>query len=250
MVDIHSHILYGLDDGPKEFETSLAMLRMAADGGTTDIVATPHSDLMYPFQPESVGDRIAELSRVEGLPRIHRGCELYLSFDNIHSVFDNPSTYTINGRSYLLVEFHNQTIAGNMGEVLRNMVGMGICPVIAHPERNPLLAKELSQVAEWVESGCRVQVTAQSFTGRFGKSAQHAARDLMRQDLVHFVASDAHDLTNRPPTLRPAFDIVCAEYGAERADAVFRANPAKVLSGESISLRQAPKKGRGWFKLW
>jgi len=251
MVDIHSHVLYGLDDGAKDKEMSIAMLRLAAANGTTDIVATPHSDLKYPFKPDEIEVQLAEFAKLDDVPRIHRGCDFHLSFDNIQDLFEHPLRYTINGHGYLLVEFANQAIPARIGDVLRRMLGMGICPVITHPERNALLANGLLQIAEWVESGCRVQVTAQSFAGRFGKSAQVAARNLMDRDLVHFVASDAHDLENRPPTLRAAFQSVSSEYGEERADALFRTNPAKVLTGQPVTIAaKGFAKPRQWFKLW
>ncbi len=251
MVDIHSHILYGLDDGAKDLDMSIAMLQMAAENGTTDIVATPHSDLKYPFQPDAITTQLAELASVAGLPRLHRGCDFHLSFDNIQDFLNHPLRYTINGHGFLLVEFANQAIPAGLGDVLSRMVGLGICPIITHPERNPLLAKSLSRLAGWVEAGCRVQVTGQSFSGRFGKLAEAVAWELMKQDLVHFVASDAHDLQDRPPTLSAAFELVRAQYGEERADALFRANPTKVLTGQPVPIQaKAATKPRQWFKLW
>ncbi len=251
MVDIHSHVLYGLDDGAKDLAMSIAMLRLAAESGTTDIVATPHSDLKYSFQPDAIAAQLAEFACMEDLPKIHRGCDFHLSFDNIHDLFNHPLRYTINGHGFLLVEFANQAIPVGIGDVLIRMLGMGICPIITHPERNPLLAKSLSRIAGWVNAGCRVQVTGQSFSGRFGKSAEAVAWELMRRDLVHFVASDAHDLEDRPPTLGPAFDLVRAKYGEERADTLFRTNPTRVLTGQPVLIQaKAATKPRQWFKLW
>ncbi len=251
MVDIHSHVLYGLDDGARDKDTSVAMLRMASAEGTSDIVATPHSDLKYSFQPEAVAAQIDELSQLEGIPRLHRGCDFHLSFDNIESLFDSPSRYTINGLAYLLVEFANQAIPKGFGEVLSRMLDKGIWPIITHPERNPLLAKDIPRLAEWVKLGCLIQVTGQSFTGRFGRKAARAVQDLMRHNLVHFVASDAHDLQNRPPTLKPAFAFVKEEYGEHTAHALFYTNPAMVLTGQAVATTpEAAPKNRGWFKLW
>lgn len=251
MVDIHSHVLYGLDDGAQDRETSVAMLRMAAAYGTSDIVATPHSDLKFPFQPDAIAAQIAELSRFDAIPRLHRGCDFHLSFDNIQDLFEHPFRYTINGHGYLLVEFANQAIPEGIGDVLERMVDRGICPVITHPERNPLLAKDIPRVAEWVKLGCRVQVTGQSFTGRFGRKAALATQEFMRRNLVHFVASDAHDLEHRPPTLKLAFHFVQEEYGDETAHALFYTNPALVLTGQPVSAApEATPKKRRWFKLW
>ena len=105
MMDIHSHVVWGLDDGAAGMEQSLEMLRAAAESGTTDIVATPHSNAAFAYQAELLEERIGELaSRTDGKPLIHRGCDLHLSVDNIDEVLRRPSRYSINGKQYLLVE--------------------------------------------------------------------------------------------------------------------------------------------------
>src|SRR5712692_10001571 len=104
MVDIHSHILSGLDDGPATLEESVAMVRMAAESGTTDIVATPHANLEYAFQPELVDRKIAELSEASGgALGIHRGCDFHLYYENIQRALADPGLYAINGKRYVLV---------------------------------------------------------------------------------------------------------------------------------------------------
>src|SRR4051812_12874768 len=105
MIDIHSHVLWGVDDGASSLEESLDMLRMAADCGTTDIVATPHANSKYPFDAELLNLRYVELAeRHTGLPRVHRGCDFHLSAGNIEDALVNPAKYTINGGRYLMVE--------------------------------------------------------------------------------------------------------------------------------------------------
>src|ERR1035438_7937076 len=101
MVDIHSHILWGLDDGARTLEQSLAMMQIAGASGTTDIVATPHANFRYSFQPALVAQRIEEISAGGGQPIVHRGCELHLTFDNIQDALQNPAKYAINGGRYL-----------------------------------------------------------------------------------------------------------------------------------------------------
>jgi protein-tyrosine phosphatase len=250
MVDIHSHFLYGLDDGAQDRDTSIAMLRMAFDNGTTDIVATPHSDLTYSFQPESILAQLHDLGALEGVPRLHRGCDFHLSFDNIQDCHQHPFKYTVSGKRYLLVEFDNRMVPANIGEVFRRMAEDGITPIITHPERNPLLRKRLPDLALWVQSGCAIQVTAQSLLGGFGQSAEQFAHDLLARGLVHFLASDAHDLHRRPPTLRDAFERVKAQYGLGLAELLLTGNPGAVLTGEPIQAPPTTKNARRWFKLW
>lgn len=234
MIDIHSHILWGLDDGANEYDESIAMLRIAAEFGTTDIVATPHSDLRYAFRPEVMKERIAQLTASSGIPRIHKGCDFHLTFDNIQEAFAFPSKYTINGFSYLLVELAEAFIPRSLDEILRRFVLRGIVPVITHPERNLLLRKDLTRLEKWVSFGCAVQVTAQSLEDRFGKQATRSAWSMLKKGLVHVIASDAHDVKHRPPRLDIARSVLTEALGAGAATLLLVENPAAILTGAPI----------------
>ena len=248
-VDIHSHILYGLDDGAQTLEQSVAMLEMAASGGTTDIVATPHSDLRFPFQPEAIAERVGELNLALGRRiRVHHGCDFHLHFDNIQDCLANPGKYTINHKRYLMVEFADSAIPPTIKEVFGRMLDLDITPVITHPERNPLLQQRMEEIADWVRSGCLAQVTAQSFFERFGKRARQAAEELMERRLVHFVASDAHDTEDRTPLLGEAYAHVVNRYGATKADLLFSVHPRAVLTGQYLEVEEpAQVKKKRWF---
>ncbi len=254
MVDIHSHIVYGVDDGAKTLETSLAMLEIAAASGTTDIVATPHSDLRFEYNAELIQERIAEMQEAMGdRIRIHRGCDFHLHFDNIRNCEKDRSRFTINGKRYLMVEFSETHIPPTIPEVFRDMIRREITPVITHPERNALLMARVPDLVEWVRFGCLIQVTAQSFTGRFGKKAEEACRRLMRQRLVHFVASDAHDTEWRPPDMRKAREHVEAEYGSDAAELLFTIHPQIALTGEYLECEDPDDTERlpkPWYKFW
>jgi protein-tyrosine phosphatase len=114
------------------------------------------------------------------------------------------------------------------------MRAAGMTPIITHPERNQLLHVRLKTIQAWVENECLVQVTAQSFLGRFGKRAKDFAGDLMRRGLVHFVASDAHDSGDRSPSLAEAYRYIASTYGPNQAERLFVENPMVILLGESI----------------
>ena len=253
MVDIHSHIVYGVDDGAKTLENSVAMLEMAAQCGTTDIVATPHSDNKYQYDAELITARIAEMQAAMGdRIRIHKGCDFHLHFDNIRRCEEDRSRFTINGKRYLMVEFADAHIPKNIDYVFQDMLRRDITPVITHPERNNLLMGRVNEMIEWVRFGCLVQVTAQSFTGRFGKKAEEGARRLMRQNMVHFVASDAHDTEWRPPDLREARLLVSTEYGESTAVRLFETHPRMTLTGEYIECDdpEDPEEPKPWYKFW
>jgi protein-tyrosine phosphatase len=252
-VDIHSHILWGLDDGAQDLKMSLEMLRIAAESGTSDIVATPHSNLQFDFQPDVIDARIRQLSLGPGpQPRIHWGCDFHLHFDNIADCLAHPTKYTINHLRYLMVEFSDLSIPPSTTQVFERMLQTGITPIITHPERNPLLMNKPGRLVEWIHAGCLLQVTAQSFLGRFGRQPQNAAGDLMSRGMVHFIASDAHDSVDRPPDLMPAFSLIVKRHGQETAQRLFITNPAATLTGEQIQVEMpaAPETRRRWFSFW
>jgi protein-tyrosine phosphatase len=231
---------------------SLEMLRIAAESGTVDIVATPHSDLQYAFQPDAMERKIAELSAAPGpKPRLHTGCDFHLHFDNIQDCIAHPDKYTINHKRYLMVEFPDSNIAKSSSQVFDRLQQADITPVITHPERNALLMHQPAQLLQWVSAGCLVQVTAQSFLGRFGKHAQSAAEDMMSRGLVHFIASDAHDPEFRPPILKAAFELIAAKYGEDTAVRLFITHPAATLTGEYLEIEiPEPEQRRKWYQLW
>lgn len=255
MIDIHSHILPGVDDGAQTIEDSVAMLKMAAADGITDIVATPHCNHQYKFEPETIEQKISELvAAMDGSIRIHRGCDFHLSFDNIQDAFVNPARYTINHKRYLLVEFSDLLVPRTTDEVFFRMLSQGTIPVITHPERNPLLQKRIEKLKGWVDAGCLVQVTAQSVLGRFGKSAKAASDALLQQNLVHFIATDAHDIKFRPPQMHEAYALVARTHGARRAQLLFERNPGAALTGADTVNTDEPVASSGpekkWYRFW
>jgi protein-tyrosine phosphatase len=251
MIDIHSHILPDLDDGSHSPEESLAMLKMAAAAGTTDIVASPHANHEYHFDPGLVEEKIADLQAAIGdTLQIHYGCDFQLTPENIEDAIRWPKKYSINHRGYLLVEFSDFLIPKTTAEIFARMARAGLCPIVTHPERNQLLQARLPEIAEWVAEGALVQVTAQSMLGLFGKSAKSAAHELMMNGMVHFLASDAHDLKYRTTALDAAFRYVEATFGAEAALRVFEENPRAVVAGVPVNPVPYALKKRKWFGLW
>jgi protein-tyrosine phosphatase len=251
-VDIHSHILSGLDDGAMNLEESIAMLRLAADSGTSDIVATPHANFDYPFVPDLIGRKIAELQDAVGpRPRIHRGCDFHLTAGNIQDALANPAKYAINHLSYLLVEFSDVLIPRNTQEVFDRLIGAGLTPIVTHPERNALLRDRLDVLQSWIEDGALMQVTAGSFLGAFGRAAKSAAAELMNRNMVHFIASDAHDTKGRTPVLRGAYQYVANTWSSRIAKLLFTTAPEAVITGREILLLdpEPALRERKWYRL-
>lgn len=253
MIDLHTHVLAGVDDGASSLEESVRMVRVAAETGTTDLVATPHANLQYPFDPEVVRQKLAELAGACGQAvRLHAGCDFHFYFDNIQDALAHPTKYTINHRQYLLVEFSDLLIVKTTDELLARMQEAGMVPIITHPERNFLLHWRLERIRKWVEQGCLVQVTAQSFLGRFGREARGVCRELTRRGLVHFVASDGHDSQDRPPRLDLAYRHIVKRYGAAVAERLLLSNPRAILAGKPLpeAPEAEPAPPRKWPRFW
>ncbi len=235
MVDIHCHILPGLDDGPDGIETSLQMADAAIADGITHVVATPHANDSFAYDPEIIRQRRDELQeRIGDRLQLLIGCDFHLSYENLQAVHKDPSRFAINQKTYLLVEFADFSIPPTMDKALKELLMKGLRPIITHPERNPILIGNRARVTAWVQEGCYAQVTAGSLVGRFGKRAQDAAEAWLDEGAVHFVASDAHNLTSRPLQLRPAYDKVAARKGEPVARALFRENPMAAVEGSSL----------------
>lgn len=214
------------------------MVHMAAEHGTTDLVCTPHANPTYPFDPSRNRERLAQLQADAGPGlRLYLGCDFHLSYDNIQDAVANPRKYTIDQKSYLLVEFSDLLIFHNTAEIFGRLAEAGMTPIITHPERNDLLRQRIEKIAEWVEAGAKVQVTANSLTGTFGRRAEAFARDLLNRHLVHVIASDAHDCKHRPPVMDTAYQWLRDNYNDALAETLCITNPGAALRGTAM---QAP----------
>jgi len=235
LIDIHSHVLPGVDDGAPDLETAVRMCRMAAESGTTDLAATPHNNLRYPWNEAAVRRGFEELRKAVGdLLHLHLGCDLHLSFDNIGAALEDPARYSINGNGYVLVEFSDSMLIQGTAGIFARFRQAGLRPVVTHPERNHHLRRNLRRLSAWVERGCLFQITGQSLLGHFGERARDAALQMMDAGLVHFVASDGHSLDGRPPVLREALDFVLYRWGEAAAQRLFIDHPWAALWGEKI----------------
>jgi len=235
MVDIHCHLLPGLDDGPKSLDETLEMAEMAIADGITHVVATPHANDEFHFTPDLVRQRRDEIqARLGDRLTVATGCDLHLSFENLQDVHMNPTRYTINQKSYLLVEFADFAIPPNIDETLHRLQLARLWPVITHPERNGLIRARPERLHRWIHQGCYVQVTAQSLLGGFGQRTQRVVEAWLEEGRIHFIASDAHNLNSRPLRLRPAFDVVAKRRGEAVAKALFHDNPLAAFEGRPL----------------
>ena len=229
------------------------MVRMAASSGTTDLVATPHANPQYQFDPQVIAVRLAEIqAQVGDTIRLYSGCDFHLSYDNIQDAIENPAKYTIDHKNYLLVEFSDLIIFNNTTEIFERLMDAGMIPVITHPERNSLLRQRLDQLAKWVSDGARVQVTSQSLTGDFGKRAEEFSRVLLDRGLIHVIASDAHDCERRPPSMQQAYSWIEKNYSKDLAQLLWVTNPGATLTGADMQVPERDERGVGrkWYQIW
>jgi protein-tyrosine phosphatase len=244
MVDIHHHLLWGLDDGSKDLEMSVAMARASAADGVTHIVCTPHANGTYAYVPEVNKAKVAELQArldADGVPvKVGLGCDFHLSYDNIVDAKADPARFSVNGLGYLMVEIPDYGVPRGLTETFYELQLVGLTPVLTHPERNPTLQQDMARLGEWMRGGVLVQVTGDSVTGRMGKTAQKVAHQLLEKRWVHFLATDAHNLSSRPPRLSEARDLVAKKYGEAYAESLVTTNPAAVFNGKTFEAVEEP----------
>ena len=244
MIDIHHHLLWGLDDGSSSVENSVDMARMAVADGITHVVCTPHSNGQYTYDPMVVEYKIDTLQRTLDSARIPlklgRGCDFHMSYDNIQNAKADPARFSINGLGYLLVELPDYGLSHALTETFYQLRLAGMTPILTHPERNATLQSDQKRMADWMRAGLLIQVTAGSVVGRMGKSAHRMAHELLANRWVHFIATDAHNTTSRPPKMREAYELIAEKYGPEYAHALCVGNPLAAFMGKEMLPQAEP----------
>jgi protein-tyrosine phosphatase len=235
VVDIHSHILPEVDDGPKSWDVCVAMCHAAAADGITHMVATPHANDRYHYDREYLQGLVTQLQQLVGdTPKISLGCDFHLSIDNIQDALAHPTRYVIEGTRYLLVEFSNYSVPQQTTDSFLKLGDCGITAIITHPERNPILRESLQRVVEWAEQGCVIQMTGSALTGFWGERTRRAAQWLLERQAVHVLATDAHDLEKRVPILSSSRDAAAEICGNEIAAALVEANPRAIVTNQPL----------------
>ena len=235
MVDLHCHILFGLDDGPKLLDDSLAMAEDAIADGITHVVATPHCSSQFLFDFANVQAKRDELAeKLQGRLKLATGCDFHLNHENLLAIRKHSAPFCINQKDYLLVEFNEFSIPPAVDQTLHELQLAGLRPVITHPERNPILRSQPDRLTQWVRLGCFAQITAGSLSGVFGPGAKEDAWSWMTRGLIHFVSSDAHNTARRPLKLRFAYDSIAQQLGEETARALLIENPLAAFNGDPL----------------
>jgi protein-tyrosine phosphatase len=244
VVDIHSHILWEVDDGSKSLEMSVAMCRMAAADGITHQVATPHANDRYHYDRAYLQSLVDHLqTQVGDAIKLSLGCDFHLSYENMQDVLANPAHYAIAGTHYMLVELSNYSVPQQTTDCFTQLGDRGITAVITHPERNPILRESPQRVLEWAEQGCVIQVTGSALTGFWGERTRRAAQWLLEHDAVHVLATDAHDTQKRVPVLSSAREAAAEICGEERAEVLVEGNPRAIIESQPLPYFPRPMMG-------
>ena len=240
MIDLHCHILPGVDDGASGFAEAVAMCRLAADDGCEAMVATPHQRRGEWWN----ADRgqlaaLADQLQHEVGPgfRVHLGGEIHVDSELLDEIEKLPAAggvLPLAGSRYLLIEFDSMGTEDEAVHLVHELTVAGWRPIVAHPEFIPWLAPDLELVARLVALGAFTQVTAMSVTGDFGRRPQSDTWDLLDAGLVHFLASDAHNTRRRPPGLRRAHDLIADRWGAQTARRLAADNPRAVVENRPL----------------
>jgi protein-tyrosine phosphatase len=244
VVDIHSHILPEVDDGPKSWDVSVAMCRAAAADGITHMIATPHANDRYKYDREYLQSLVARLQALVGdALKLGLGCDFHMSYENVQDALAHPGRYVIDATRYLLVEFSNYSVPTQTTDSFLKLGDAGITSIITHPERNPILRESPQRVVEWAEQGCVIQITGSALTGFWGDRTRRAAEWLLEHQAVHVMATDAHDLEKRVPILSTSREAASDICGEEIATALVLNNPAAIVANEPLPYFPRPVAG-------
>ena len=244
MIDIHSHILPGIDDGALTMEDAVSMAKLAVNEGITKIIATPHHQNGIFFnRQQDIVKRVRELNCVlqsENIPlEVLPGQETRI-YGSLLDDFEKGDILTLNHTNYLFVELPSGHVPRYTEQLLFEMQLKGLTPIIVHPERNAEIMNNPEKLLNLVKKGALAQLTAGSLTGHFGKKVQRLSVQLIESNTIHFIASDAHNTSTRSFFMRESISKIHKEFGSQ-VDYYFHQNAELIVQGQPI-YKQEPSK--------
>jgi protein-tyrosine phosphatase len=261
MIDLHSHILPGVDDGAPDVETSVEMAKMAVADGVEVMACTPHfMQGLYNNEAQHIRKQVAVLNDVfhdRGIDlALVTGADAHIRPD-LTPCLQNGAVLTLHDTRYFLFEPSHTTIPPRLDEFLFNIQVAGFVPILTHPERMKWMEQHFDLIRKLTESGVWMQITAGSLTGRFGARPKYWAQRLLAEGCAHIIATDAHNTKSRPPLLAEAFEVAKAELGLDEATNLVVTRPSMVLenappeSVPALAIQQKPPAERPfWRKIF
>jgi protein-tyrosine phosphatase len=243
-VDIHCHLLPGIDDGPRDWEESLAMARIAVDDGITTVIVTPHQLGGYrQVHGDEIRRRTAELKerlKIAGLPlTVLAGADVRIDEGLVEQIAQGSVLTLGDHLRHLLIELPHELYLP-LDTLVSRLARNGVAPILSHPERNAGILRQPRVLDPVVDAGCLLQVTAGSLCGSFGLACQDLAEQLLAAGIVHFVATDAHGSRSRRPLMQRAFDRVAEIVGEQAAIELCCHNPHLVALGQTVPAGRRP----------
>ncbi len=235
MIDLHTHLLPDWDDGAKDWEEAASMARVAEQDGIAMIGLTPHVFRLtkYGDNLELLEQKITNSGEGDANPgKFYRGAEVYITDKIVENIKKN--NLTVNNSCYVFVEFPADSVTAGVKDLFYQIMLGGYVPIVSHPERNIVFGRQPGLLCDLVNMGAVAQVTAKSILGEFGHEAREVAEVLLKHNLVHIIASDAHDPENRPPRLRRAVERAAKIVGEEKALAMVTEIPQAILDNRVV----------------
>lgn len=256
MIDLHCHILPGIDDGARNWDESVEMARLAVSEGITHLLATPHHMNRSWINPKQVViplvNELQDRLDAEGIPlTIFPGQEVRLHGEIMRSINGNEICFIDEGNQYVLIEFPTPEVPAYAERLFYEMQTQQITPIIVHPERNHAILKDPNILYDFASRGVLAQLTAASYLGAFGKEIEKVSHQMIEANLVHFIASDAHNMTNRKFHMQEAFEKLAKEFGKDKAKQ-FDQTTRNLVNGDPIIVPEPKeiKKSKGFFGLF
>ena len=232
-VDMHCHILPGIDDGSQSMRSTVKMLKIAAASGTTHMIATPHfKERHHNASPETIHRLVSEVQEVAdeknlGI-KIYPGNEI-MFFTDLEEAFDKGKIQTMNGTDYLLVEFYPDEEFSRIRQGMETVQSIGLHPVLAHVERFLALRKDISKVEELKERGVIIQTNASSVTGGQGFQTRQYIKKLLKNELIDLVGTDAHHYESRTPEMGKCAEYLYKKYDEDYIDRILYKNAMELF---------------------
>lgn len=259
MIDIHCHILPALDDGPETIEEALKMARVAVNDGIRTIVATPHAQSQtrssqcggHKTSPGQILNEVERFNRTLREERISLtvlpGSDVPLDC-NILDDIKNHKVMTVNNNpGYIMLELPSFGVPRNLPDLIWELKLSGITPIFSHPERNEAIQENIDMLYDFIMQGALSQITAMSLTGEFGKRPQKCAVSLLKRNLAHIIATDAHSVRRRPAILSRALEAAGKIVGISHALEMVTGIPDKIIKGEPLHVPEPAKKKNRFF---
>lgn len=240
MIDMHTHILPGVDDGAENMEMAIDMIRHSVEYGTEEILLTPHGNIMGEYENNGIRKLKEQYSQLQQVlkkekidVKLHLGMEVFGTYD-IDEKIRKSEVLPIENSQYMLVEFSFEEDVEYMFMILQKIRGQGLKPIIAHPERYSEIKRNPAIVYEWNRMNYGIQINKDSLSGKFGKREERVAFMLLDSNLVQIIASDCHDCYNRKSGLRNIYEYIKENYSEGYAELLMKINPSRVLKDEKL----------------